>query len=47
MQLIIVKNEAENREVNVRRFGSNEQVSMKLDDFLKYVVEEAKIKINK
>ena len=47
MQLIIGKNEAENREVNVRRFGSNEQVSMKLDDFLKYVVEEAKIKINK
>ena len=47
MQLIIGKNEAENREVNVRRFGSNEQVSMKLDDFLKYVVEEAKVKINK
>ena len=47
MQLIIGKNEAENREVNVRRFGSTEQVSMKLDDFLKYVVEEAKIKINK
>ena len=47
MQLIIGKNEVENREVNVRRFGSNEQVSMKLDDFLKYVVEEAKIKINK
>ena len=47
MQLIIGKNEAENREVNIRRFGSTEQISMKLDDFLKYVVEEAKIKINK
>ena len=47
MQLIIGKNEAENREVNVRRFGSTEQVSMKLDDFLKYVAEEAKVKINK
>ena len=47
MQLIIGKNEAENREVNIRRFGSTEQTSMKLDDFLKYVVEEAKIKINK
>lgn len=47
MQLIIGKNEAENKEVNIRRFGSNEQISMKLDDFLKYVVEEAKIKINK
>ena len=47
MQLIIGKNEAENREVNIRRFGSTEQASMKLDDFLKYVVEEAKIKINK
>ncbi len=46
MQLIIGKNEVENREVNVRRFGSNEQVSMKLDDFLKYVIEESKIKIN-
>lgn len=47
MQLIIGKNEAENKEVNIRRFGSNEQISMKLDDFLKYVVEEEKIKINK
>lgn len=47
MQLIIGKNEAENKEVNVRRFGSNDQVSMKLEDFLKYVVEEAKVKINK
>ena len=47
MQLIIGKNEAENKEVNVRRFGSTEQVSMKLDDFLKYVAEEAKVKINK
>ena len=35
------------KEVNVRRFGSVEQVSMKLDDFLKYVAEEAKVKINK
>ena len=47
MQLIIGKNEAENREVNIRRFGSTEQTSMKLDDFLKYVAEEAKVKINK
>ena len=42
MQLIIGKNEAENREVNVRRFGSNEQVSMKLDDFLRMSLKKQK-----
>ena len=47
VQLIIGKSEVENREVNVRRFGSNEQVSMKLDDFLKFSAEESKVKINK
>lgn len=47
VQLIIGKSEVENREVNVRRFGSNEQVSMKLDDFLKFAAEESKVKINK
>lgn len=46
MQIIIGKNEVENNEVNIRRFGSKEQVSMKLDNFLKYAVEESKIKFN-
>lgn len=47
VQLIIGKNEVENREVNVRRRGSQEQVSMKLDEFLDMIVEEAKVKFDK
>ena len=47
VQLIIGKNEVENGEVNVRRRGSQEQVSMKLDDFVNMIVEEAKVKFSK
>ena len=47
VQLIIGKNEVENREVNVRRRGSQEQVSMKLDEFLDEVVKEAEVKFDK
>ena len=47
VQLIIGKNEVENKEVNVRRRGSQEQVSMKLDDFVDMIVEEAKVKFDK
>ena len=47
MQIIIGKNEVENNEVNVRRFGSKDQVAMKVEDFIKYAMEEAKIKLNK
>lgn len=44
MQLILGKNEVEKREVNIRRFGSQVQESMGLEDFLDFVTEEAKIK---
>jgi len=44
IQLIIGKNEAENKEVNIRRFGSKDQSSMKLEEFLTAIVEEAKLK---
>lgn len=47
VQLIIGKNEVENREVNIRRRGSQEQSSMKLDDFIEMIIEEAKIKFEK
>lgn len=47
MQLIIGKNEVENKEVNIRRFGSKEQFSKSLNEFYDYVVEEAAIKFNK
>ncbi|MGL4307715.1 threonine--tRNA ligase [Cetobacterium sp. SF1] len=46
VQLIIGKNEVENREVNVRRFGSQEQVTMSLDNFLSMICDEAKPKFN-
>ena len=47
MQLIIGKNEVENKEVNIRRFGSKEQFPKSLDDFYDYVVDEAAIKFDK
>ena len=47
VQIIIGKNEVENREVNIRRFGSQQQESMKLDEFLDKIVEDAKIKFDK
>ncbi|MCI6152498.1 MAG: threonine--tRNA ligase [Fusobacterium perfoetens] len=45
MQLVIGKAEAENREVNVRRFGEKDQKTMKLEDFIPYAVDEATLKI--
>lgn len=47
VQLIIGKNEIENREVNIRRRGSQEQTSMKLDEFLDMIVDEAQVKFDK
>lgn len=47
MQLIIGKAEVENKTVNVRRFGSQEQVSKSLEDFYKYAMDEAAIKFDK
>lgn len=47
VQLIIGKNEVENGEVNIRRRGSQEQVSMKLDEFVDMIDEEAKVKFDK
>lgn len=46
VQLIIGKSEVENGEVNVRRFGSKDQETMKLADFMGMIAEEAKIKFN-
>ena len=47
MQLIIGKNEVENKEVNIRRFGSKDQFSKSLNEFYNYVVDEAAIKFDK
>ena len=47
MQLIIGKNEVENKEVNIRRFGSKDQFPKSLEDFYDYVVDEAAIKFDK
>lgn len=44
VQLVLGKAEIENRTVNVRRFGSQDQTSMSLDEFLKVVEEENKVK---
>lgn len=46
MQLILGKAEIEGRSVNVRRFGSQDQVSMGLDEFIKMVEEENNAKFN-
>jgi threonyl-tRNA synthetase len=43
IQLIIGKNEVANNEVNMRRFGSQESTTMKINDFLELIKEEAKI----
>ncbi|WYW09402.1 threonine--tRNA ligase [Fusobacterium nucleatum] len=47
MQLIVGKNEVENKEVNIRRFGSKDQFSKSLDEFYNYVIDEAAIKFDK
>ncbi len=47
MQIIIGKNEVENKEVNIRRFGSKEQFSKPLDEFYELILDEAKIKFDK
>lgn len=44
IQIILGKNEVENREVNIRRLGSNDSETLKLDDFIEKIVEESKIK---
>jgi len=46
VQLIIGNAEAENSEVNVRRFGSKDQETMGLEEFISNIVEEAKIKFD-
>jgi threonyl-tRNA synthetase len=46
VQLIIGKSEAEAKEVNVRRFGSKDQETMGLEEFISNIVEEAKIKFD-
>jgi len=42
IQLIIGKSEVEEKKVNVRRFGSKDQESMELVDFIKMMKEESK-----
>ncbi len=44
IQIILGKNEMENEEVNVRRLGSQESQSLKVEDFINMVVEESKIR---
>jgi threonyl-tRNA synthetase len=41
VMLVVGKKEAENREVSIRRLGSQEQTVMKLTDALDMLVEEA------
>ena len=43
VQLIIGKNEVENNEVNVRRFGSQESLNMTVDEIVKTLIEESKV----
>lgn len=45
IQLIIGKKEVENNSVNVRRFGSMEQTSMKIEEFIKVLEKEINIEI--
>ncbi|MGB6128735.1 MAG: threonine--tRNA ligase [Psychrilyobacter sp.] len=47
VQLILGKAESEANEVNVRKFGSKDQETMKLNDFVSMIVEEAKVKFDK
>lgn len=45
IQLIIGQKEVENNEVNIRRFGMNNQTeNMKLDDFIEMVLDETNVK---
>jgi threonyl-tRNA synthetase len=46
IQIILGKNEMENREVNLRRLGSKESTTLALDEFINTVVEESKIKFD-
>ena len=46
VQIIIGKEELENKTVNVRRRGSQEQVSYNLANFISEIVEEARIKFD-
>ena len=46
VQLIIGKSEVENKEVNVRRFGSKDQATQNLDEFIAQIKEEAKVKFD-
>ena len=47
VQLIIGKNEVENNEVNVRRFGSQESLNMTVDEIIKTLLEESKVPFKK
>lgn len=44
VQLIIGKNEVETKTVNMRRFGSQDQTSYELNEFINNIVDAAKIK---
>ena len=43
IQLIIGKNEVANNEVNLRRFGSQESQTIKVEEFLEMIQKESKI----
>ena len=45
--VIIGKNEVENNEVNVRRFGSQESLNMTVDEIVKTLTEESKVPFKK
>ncbi|MDR1831299.1 MAG: threonine--tRNA ligase [Fusobacteriaceae bacterium] len=44
VQLVIGKNEVAKNEVNIRKYGSNEQTAMALDAFLDQIVKDARVK---
>ena len=46
VQLIIGKSEVENREVNIRRFGSKDQTTQALSEFVTAIKEETRIKFD-
>ena len=46
MQIIIGKSEAENNQVNVRRFGERDQNTMSLEDFVSLVKKESNLKVD-
>ena len=41
--MILGQQEAENREVNIRRFGSKESNTESLDQFIKNIVKESRV----